>query len=169
MARALHRAISDALRDAPGYATRGVLPALVLEAHADLEEHEGLLYQAVYTIFVALPERLLPGSVLRVTTEDGEDGVILTWTAKEAMEPREEDLATALGRGPHGDLLAIAFLALDRFCRMRAGSVIERRGPVQASSSFGYPAHAVRTVTATIPSRRALTPLQAGKPGGVGA
>lgn len=157
MAKTLHRAITDAIRDARRYDELGVLPTLVLEATTPLDADESLLYQAVYTLFLAMPERLLPGSVLRILTEDVDGGVQLSWSAKERMDavPDAEPagLRGALSLGPHGDLVEIALLALERFCRVRAGAVETRRERVLASSSFGYPAHVARHVTALIPGR----------------
>lgn len=159
LAKVLHQAILDAVRDAQRYDERGILPSLVLEATADLAADESILYQAVYTIFLALPDRLLAGSVLRVTTEDVDGGVRLSWSAKEEVvhapaDGGEGDLRAVLGRGPHGDLVDIALLALERFCRVRAGFVETRKERVLASSSFGFPAHVAREVTAFIPAKR---------------
>lgn len=156
MSEALHQAIRDALRDGRGYEERGILPATLLEATLPLHADEGLLYQSVYTIFLALPGRLLAGSVLRITTQDVEGGVRLRWASREVLPPGaspEGDLRTALSGGTHGDLVEIALHALERFCHMRAGFVEVRPGRLWSSSSFRTPDHVEREVEAFIPTR----------------
>ena len=155
MAEALHRAIEDALRDGVGYERRGILVAKALEATRPLDADESLLYRAVYTIFRALPERLLQGTVLSIGTRDVEDGVELVWEGREplheAEEPPGKDLRALLGHGPHGDLVDIALRALESFCHMRAGFVETTRQRT-VSSSFARPAHVVRRVRALVPT-----------------
>lgn len=156
MSEALHRAIRDALRDGRGYEERGILPAPLLEATLPLHADDGLLYQAVYTVFIALPGRLLPGSVLRITTEDVQGGVRLRWTSREVLlpgAPTGGDLRAALAGGTHGDLVEIALHALERFCSVRAGFVEVRPGRIWTSSSFQTPDHVEREVEAFIPMR----------------
>lgn len=156
MADALHRAIEDALRDAPAYEGKGILVTTLLEARRPLHAEGSLLYRAVYTIFRALPDRLLPGSLLSISTTDVDDGVELVWEGREALvdgSPRAGGLRDLLGQGPHGDLITIALQALETYCNVRAGFVETRSRRVE-SSSFERPAHVVRRVTAHIPALR---------------
>lgn len=156
MAETLHRAIRDALRDA-SYASRDITVATFLDATRPLDADETLLYRCVYTIFRALPARLLRGSTLNISTCDIEDGIELVWEGREAVtaDGNVNDARAALARGPHGDLLDIAFGALEHFCHVRAGHVESTRGRVVSGSSFDRPPYVVRRVLAHIP---ALTP-----------
>ena len=155
MTHPLHKAIYDALKD-PAYADKGILVTTILEATQNLDADESLLYRAVYTIFRALPGRLLPGTTLAISTFDlPEGGIELTWEGRERIEPEDAgatDLRSILGQGPHGDLVEIAILALQRYCNMRAGHLDSRRDKVGESSSFARPAHIVRRVVAVIPA-----------------
>ena len=157
MAQALHQAIRDAL-DEPSYAERGILVATVLEATTPLDAEASLLHRSVQTIFRALPGRLVPGTTLCIATSDlPEGGVELTWESRERLDPNAAptDLRTLLGAGPHGDLLDIAMLALERFYHVRAGYVDTRREAVASASSFERPPHVIRRVVAVIPAVRA--------------
>lgn len=154
MSRVLHRAILDALRDAQDYREKGILVSPLLEATVDLAAHESVLYQAVYTLFRALPSRLLPGSLLLVSTQDVEGGVELLWEGREPFSPEPEgrDVLNLLRSGPHGDLLEIAMLALERFCEARAGYVEQRVEPGSTSSAFERAPYVVRRVAAYLPA-----------------
>jgi hypothetical protein len=159
MSKALHEAILDALED-PRYAERGILVTALLDATLPLDADESLLSRSVYTIFRALPDRLLSGTTLCVATVDlPEGGVELAWEAKErspsGAPERGDDLRALLGRGPHGDLVEIALLALERFCLVRAGCVDTYRERVGSASSFERPSHVIRRVVAVIPTGRA--------------
>lgn len=164
MSRILHQAIRDALRDAPGYQERGILVSQFLDATADLSADETLLYRAVYTIFRALPERLMRGSLMLVATEDVEGGIQLTWEGREPADlPHAGDVRDLLRAGPHGDLLEIAMVALERFCQARAGYVETTVERVQTASAFERPPHAIRRVVAFLPRR----PVESGPVGNV--
>ena len=123
----VNQAVQDALRDAEeAYVARGVLVVVELDACTTLETHEPLLYQAVYTIFRGLPARLAPGTTLFVSTQDRAGGDIeLTWEAREDPEAApahggDPDPRLLLRHGPYGDLLEVALLGLDSFCRVRS-------------------------------------------------
>lgn len=174
MADALHRAIRDALRDGQGYANRGILVTTVLEATRPLKADDSLLYRAVYTIFRALPDRLLRGTTLNVATHDTQDGVELMWEGREEMRelPAEVDGPTRrkLSAGRHADLVEIAYMALEDLCAVRAGHIEVLRERIGESSSFARPAHILRRVTAYIPAVEETPPESApgsaGPPGG---
>jgi hypothetical protein len=153
MSDVLHRAILDSLRDAPGYREKGILVAPLLEATTPLAADEALLYQVAYTIFCTMPDRLLPGSLFHVATQDAGMGVQLQWEGREPLReaPTSSTARGVLGRGPHGDLLEIAMLALERFCQARAGFVDVVAERVPTSSAFTRPAHVVRRVVAFLP------------------
>lgn len=156
MAQSLHRAIHDALRDQSGYAAKDILVGTFLEATRPLDADDTVLYRAVYTIFRALPARVLPGSTLNISTYDVENGVELEWEWREAMDPRAPtgaDLHALLRHGPHGDLVGIALSALEQFCNLRAGYVETTRERVEASTSFDRPPYVVRRVLAHIPAK----------------
>lgn len=171
MSTILHRAIRDGIRDAHAYHERGILVSQLLEATVDLMADESLLYQSVYTIFRALPARLLAGSILLVSTEDVEGGVQLTWEGREPAEgTRAEgtDVRNLLRVGPHGDLMEIALVALERFCQARAGYVESTVERVPIASAFERPPHVIRRVVAFLPTRSGAlsagqsTPARAG-------
>ncbi|HVM45871.1 MAG TPA: hypothetical protein VM582_08050 [Candidatus Thermoplasmatota archaeon] len=151
LAQTLHRAILDALADSPGYAERGILTLPALEATLPLHAEDSLLYRAIYTIFRALPERLVPGTMLSISTIDTPEGVELMWEGKERT-PAEGALRDVLASGPYGDLLELAVLALEGFCNMRAGYVESVRETSPSASSFERPPYIVRRVTALIPT-----------------
>lgn len=121
MAEALHRAIHDALRDSTVYTARGILTSAILEATTELQADKDVLYQAVYTLFCAMPWRLAPGTTFLVTTRDVENGLELSWEGREETGIEAHDLREVLRMGPHGDLVGIAFAALEQFCHARAG------------------------------------------------
>lgn len=155
MASALHKAILDALAS-PSYGERGILVNALLEATSPSYANERLLYQCVFTIFRALPERLVPGTTLDVATSDLPDGGIeIFWEGKERLPPDAEagrDLRELMGHGPHGDLVEIAIIALERYCNMHAGHVDTYRERVASASSFERPAHIIRRVLAVLPA-----------------
>jgi|SRR5581483_1380751 len=155
MSSVLHRAILDGLRDAPAYGERGILVLPLLEATLDLGAHETLLYQAVYTLVRALPDRLLRGSPFVITTTDAPGGVELAWEGREPAERAAGggDLRGALRLGPHGDLLDIALLALERFCDARSGFIETRESPIDSASAFPRPPHVLRRVVAFLPTK----------------
>lgn len=114
------------MRDSRAYAGRGILASVILEATTPLDEVEDVLYRSVYTLFAAMPWRLVPGSRLLIHTADVPGGVELTWEAREEAGAEEGGVHTALAAGPHGDLVEIAFHALERFCAARAGETETR-------------------------------------------
>lgn len=155
MARVLHQAIQDAIRDAKGFEERSILVTAVLEATHDLDARETVLYQSVYTIFSAMPERLVRGSLFQVSTMDVENAVQLSWEAREepTLMPAGQDVYRVMTYGPHGDLVGIALRALERFCQVRAGYLESRFQEVRNSSSFAQPDYIVRRVVAVIPCK----------------
>jgi hypothetical protein len=162
MSDVLHRAILDALRDAPGYRQKGILVSPILEATAPLAAHETLLDQAVYTIFCTLPHRLVQGSILHVATYDVGGGVQLLWEGREPLreEPGPGTVAGLLREGPHGDLLHVAMRALERFCHARSGfvDVVVEQGP--SASAFSRPPRVVRRVLAFLPGPGGAAPAE---------
>lgn len=165
MSEALHRAIRDALRDAQAYAAHDVTVSTFLDATRPLHADDTILYRAVYTIFRALPARLLRGSTLNISTYDTEEGVELLWEGREPAQqeaPSESSLRVVYGRGPHGDLLEIALRALEEFCDVRAGYVQTSRERVDSSTSFDRPAYIIRRVRAHIPARQPPAALGVG-------
>ena len=151
MARALHRAIHDALRDSKAYASRGILVSTALTAKTDLHAPEALLHRAIYTLFAALPWRIVPDSTLLITTYDVEGGVELLWEGREEWTHPAQD-RDALRDGPHGDLVDIALTALRTFCAMREGRVEVEHEPLPSSPRFPRGTSARRRVTAFLPA-----------------
>lgn len=117
------RAISDALRDgASTCEARGILVVPHLNAtRRDGDDHDPPLYQAIYTIFRGLPERLPPGATLYVGTSDDVGGTTLTWDATEQGAPSAPGvgLQEVMRSGVHGDLLELAVVGLEALCRAR--------------------------------------------------
>lgn len=134
------RAIRDALRDGlDAYEQQGVLVLPHLESRTPLSTDEPTLYQAIYTIFRGLPERLAPGATLFIRTRDRAGGDIeLVWEAREVPHAREPSPtpAVALGHGPYGDLLELAIIGLESLCRARGGVVEEPEDEVGESVTF---------------------------------
>lgn len=132
----MDRAIRDALRDAEtACRARDVRVDASLEARGVLLNRDGLLYQAVYTIFRAIPDRLPHGGTLRVTTRMMAGGdVELAWEAAPTSpggDSAAPDAIEALSSGPHGDLLELAVLALERYCRARLGAFQRDEGALR--------------------------------------
>ena len=154
MSQALHAAIRHALADSPAYGARGILVTTILEAKADLRVPTDVLYNAVYTLFCALPWRLVPGTSMLVTTLDVPGGVELTWECREEPTTNEKGLRDALRHGPHGDLADIAYAALERFCGLRAGECLAQRTLVPASPRFPRGDAVLRRVRVFLPLSR---------------
>lgn len=154
MSRTLHAAIRHAVADSPAYRSRGILVSLLLEAEADLRVGDDVLYNAVYTLFCALPHRILPGTSMVVSTFDVQGGVELRWECREEPTLTEGDLRQVLRQGPHGDLVDIAFAALERFCGLRAGDCLTDLAPVPASPHFPRGVALHRRVRAFLPASR---------------
>lgn len=119
----VNRAISDALRDgAEACEARGILVVPDLEATgSDVDDPP--LYQAVYTIFRGLPERLASGATLYVRTADDVEGTMLTWDATEGKgegDAPDASVKDVMRRGPYGDLLELAIVGLEAICRARS-------------------------------------------------
>lgn len=151
MSRILHRAIRDALRDAPAYEARAIAVSAVLESTADLDADENVLYDAVYRLFTAMPERLVRGSVLLITTQDTKDATELAWNAREDFASDIAPGASLTAGYPAGSPIVAALGDLERYCRMRAGYVDARVQTVKNSSSFARPAYLHRRVVAHLP------------------
>lgn len=138
----VNRAVRDALRDGlAAYEDRGVLVLLHLDATVELRTEEPALYQAVYTIFRGIPDRLAPGATLFVRTRDRAGGDIeLSWEAREVPPDKatqvEPTPRQALRHGPYGDLLELALAGLESFCRVRAGLLEDADPPMQETTSF---------------------------------
>lgn len=154
MAETLHRAIVDALRDSKVYGSRGILVSLALTATTDLRAApEQLLHRSIYTLFAALPWRLIPGSTLFISTCDIDGGIELVWEGREEPSDPGADLAQALRGGPHGDLVDIALTALRTFCALREGRVEVELTPLPSSPRFARGVALRRRVTAVLPAR----------------
>lgn len=137
----VNQAIRDALRDgAQAYEERGILVLPHLDATIRLATEEPSLYQATYTIFRGLPDRLAPGATLFVRTRDRAGGDIeLSWEAREVPPDGGESDPTAreaLRHGPYGDLLELALKGLEAFCRVRSGIEQDAEEPVVQSVTF---------------------------------
>lgn len=154
MSQALHAAIRHALADSPGYRLRGILLSTVLDATLDLRVPNDVLYNAVYTLFAALPSRLVPGTSVFISTVDVRGGVELTWECREEVSLDARELRDALRRGPHGDLVEIAYHALEAFCGLRAGECVAERALVPASPQFPRGDAVLRRVRAFLPVSR---------------
>ena len=151
LADALHRAISDALRDSKAYSSRGILVSVALTAKTDLHAPEALLHRAVYTLFAALPWRLVPDSALFIATFDMDGGIGLVWEGREEPVYDGEGLEQ-LREGPHGDLVDIALTALRSFCALRDGHVEVERVEVPSSPRFPRGIAIRRRVAAFLPA-----------------
>lgn len=163
MAETLHRAIIDALRDSKGYGARGILVSLALTANTDLRAApEELLHRSVYTLFAALPWRLVPDSTLFISTADVDGGVELVWEGREEPAFAGSEPGQALREGPHGDLVDIALTALRTFCAMRDGRVDVELTSVPSSPRFTRGVAVRRRVTAFLPARPHETPAPEG-------
>lgn len=137
----VNRAVLDALRDgATAYEGQGVLVLPHLDATYRLATNEPSLYQAIYTIFRGLADRLAPGATLFIRTRDRAGGDIeLSWEAREVHDTEGEADSTAreaLRRGPYGDLLELALVGLESFCRVRSGMQEEADAPMADSVTF---------------------------------
>lgn len=118
-----------------------------LAATAPLENEPPALYQAVYTLVRGLPERLPPGSTLRLGTRDRAGGdVELSWDATEPPDLVDPSPQEALRRGPYGDLLDLALLGLESICRARAGLL-------ESPPAAGAAPDVQRRYTVLIPTR----------------
>lgn len=159
MSRVLHSAIRDALRDTRAYEEKAIAVSTVLESTADVAADEGKLYDAVYRLFAAMPERLLRSSVLLISTQDTDDATELAWDAREEFAgtlPEDRDLLSGY---PDTHPIRGALLDLERYCQMRAGHVRARVEAVKNSSAFARPAHVHRRVIAHLPRRDAALGL----------
>lgn len=150
MVGVLHRAIQDAIRDG-GYEKKGILVDPVLQATLGVAGDEAELYSAVHMLFMAMPDRLVRGSLFLIATQDVEDGVELAWDSRE--EPR---MSFAAGQGllaPYepGERIAIALADLSRYCDSRAGYVRTSYEQVSNSSSFQRGPYLHRRVVARLP------------------
>lgn len=125
--------------------------SLALTANTDLRAPEQLLHRAVYTLFAAMPWRLIPDSTFFVATYDVEGGIELVWEGREEPAFESEGLDASLREGPHGDLVDIALTALRSFCAMREGRVEVQRAEVPASPRFPRGVAIRRRVTAFLP------------------
>ena len=152
LADALHRAILDALHDSKAYLRRGILVSLALTAKTDLGAPPQLLHRAVYTLFAAMPWRLVPDSTIFIATYDVDGGVTLVWESREVPAFATEDLDQSLREGPHGDLVDIALTALRNFCAMRAGEMKTERVILPSSPRFPRGLAVQRRVTAFLPA-----------------
>lgn len=166
----MNRAVRDALRDGhAAYEARGVLVLPHLEATLRLRTQEPALYQAVYTLFRGIPDRLAPGAALFVRTRDRGGDVELSWEAREVPPGEAEGApptpAQALRQGPYGDLLELALAGLEAACRARTRLREEADAPGQETTSFLRLApHIRRRYQFLIPSleERAQPPAPAG-------
>ena len=154
MAVQLHAAIGRALRDSRAYAERGILVSPILLATRTLQAPPELLHHAIYTLFCALPHRLVPDTTLLIATDDVEGGIELTWEARELPAFAHRDLHESLRAGPHGDLVDIAFTALQSFCELRAGRIDMELITIPASPRFPKGDAVLRRVTAFLPASR---------------
>lgn len=154
VATALHAAIVKALRDSRAYGERGILVSPLLTATKPLDAPPALLHSAVYTLFCALPHRLVRGSTMLIATEDVDGGIELVWECREEPAFGVADLHASLRGGPHGDLVDIALRALESFCDLRAGSVETMLVPAPASPQFPRGDAVLRRVTAFLPASR---------------
>lgn len=153
MSGTLHAAIRHALSDSPQYRARGILVSAVLDARTDLNAENDVLYNAVYTLFCAMPWRLVPGTAMYVHTLDVPGGVELAWECREGATV-DGDLRRVLREGPHGDLVDIAYAALETFCGLRAGECLSERTVVPASPHFPRGEAIHRRVRAYLPASR---------------
>lgn len=154
MSQALHAAIRHALADSAGYRARGILVSPILNATADLRLPNDVLYNAVYTLFCALPWRLVPGTSIFIATMDVPGGVELAWECREEPPMGGSGLRDALRQGPHGDLVDIAYGALEQFCGLRAGECLAERAVVPSSPQFPRGEAVLRRVRAFLPVSR---------------
>lgn len=152
MAKTLHAAIRHALADSPAYRSRGILVSTALTAEADLNAEGDVLYNAVYTLFCALPWRVVPGTSVYITTFDVASGIELAWECREEPQLAEGTLRDVLRQGPHGDLVDIALDALEGFCGMRGGECVTERTPVVSSPQFPRSETLLRRVRAYLPA-----------------
>lgn len=132
----VNRAIRDALRDgAEAREARGILVVPHLESTETRVGDDPALYQAIYTIFRGLPERLSRGATLYVSTSDDIEGTMLTWDATEGKTDDSQDATVkdVMRAGPYGDLLELAVVGLEALCRARS----EQWGAPAASNSPG--------------------------------
>lgn len=127
----------------------------MLDACCDLKAEDEVLYNSVYTLFCAMPWRLVPGTTLYVHTLDVPGGVELAWECREAASLSDGDLRRVLRQGPHGDLVDIACAALEQFCGLRAGECLSERALVPASPHFPRGEAVQRRVRAYLPISRA--------------
>lgn len=132
----VNRAVRDGLRDArDALAARRIAVEARLEAVVPLESEPPALYQAIYTLARGLPERLPPGSTLRVATRDRAGGdVELSFEVSEGAQPADPSPRDALRAGPYGDLFELALLGLEAICRARAG-ILEAPEPLPATDT----------------------------------
>lgn len=140
----------------------------VLEARSDLHVEGSLLYNAVYTLFSAMPSRLVAGTTMYIATLDVPGGVELSWECREEPqygiaagsharsdgEGGKGGLREILTQGPHGDLSEIAFSALEQFCGLRAGECVTERMVIPASPHFPRGDALLRRVRAFLPVSR---------------
>lgn len=117
-----------------------------------LRAPEDILYRSVYTLFAAMPWRLAPGTTFFVATHDVAGGVELTWEGREEAGLGAEGFRDVLRMGPHGDLVDIAFSALERFCAARAGEAQTALTVLQSSPRMPRRDVVIRRVRIFIPA-----------------
>lgn len=115
MTSIIDRTIGEALAASrASYQARGIRVLADLRASASLATHDPVVQGAFATLFRALPDRLVPGSVLDVRTLDRAGGDV-------EVEVEAEWLARADRR--HSDLVELALAGLEEICRARSGRV----------------------------------------------